>query len=481
MKRKFITNLALVIFLNLLVKPFWIFGIDRTVQNVVGAADYGGYFSLLNFSLLLNILMDAGITSFNNRAIARDPGKLDDLFSNIAGIKFMLAVFYAVVCITLAIILDYSKQQLYMLLFLVLNQFLASYLLYLRSNISGLHQFRTDSLISVLDRSIVIVICSVLLWTRFMDQPFRIIWFVYAQTAAYGITVLVAFIVVYRYASFFRPGFSLTYFTGILRQSYPFALLILLMTFYNRIDSVMLERLLPDGKVQAGIYAQSFRILDAAAMFAFLFAGLLFPIFSRMLKQGDSIGEMLKLSYSLIMVPAITLAAVGFFYAEPIMDWMYNEYIATSARIFPFLMFGFIAISTTYIFGTLLTANNNLKELNILALSAVILNIVLNFVLIPKQQAIGAALASLFTQGYMALAQVFLSVWRIKPGIKIEFTLRLAVFTGLIFVTAWVCNNYISTWYAGIVILVLAAILLGLTTGLLKRRDLFLLIRKEEE
>jgi len=47
MKRKFITNLALVIFLNLLVKPFWIFGIDRTVQNVVGAESYGLYFSLL--------------------------------------------------------------------------------------------------------------------------------------------------------------------------------------------------------------------------------------------------------------------------------------------------------------------------------------------------------------------------------------------------------------------------------------------------
>ena len=37
MKRKFVINLALVLFLNLLVKPFWIFGIDRTVQNVVGA------------------------------------------------------------------------------------------------------------------------------------------------------------------------------------------------------------------------------------------------------------------------------------------------------------------------------------------------------------------------------------------------------------------------------------------------------------
>ena len=86
MKRKFITNLALVIFLNLLVKPFWIFGIDRTVQNVVGADGYGFYFSLFSFSLLLNILLDAGITNFNNRSIARNPGRLSEFFSNIVGL-----------------------------------------------------------------------------------------------------------------------------------------------------------------------------------------------------------------------------------------------------------------------------------------------------------------------------------------------------------------------------------------------------------
>ena len=37
MLKKFLKNIALVLFLNLLIKPFWILGIDRSVQNVVGA------------------------------------------------------------------------------------------------------------------------------------------------------------------------------------------------------------------------------------------------------------------------------------------------------------------------------------------------------------------------------------------------------------------------------------------------------------
>ena len=71
MKKKFLTNLALLIFLNLLVKPFFIFGIDRSVQNAVGLENYGFYFTIFNFAFLFNILLDAGLTNFNNRNIAQ--------------------------------------------------------------------------------------------------------------------------------------------------------------------------------------------------------------------------------------------------------------------------------------------------------------------------------------------------------------------------------------------------------------------------
>ena len=83
MKRKFVTNLILLIFLNVLIKPFWIFGIDIPVQNVVGAANYGFYGSLLNFSMILNILLDLGLTNYNNRNIAQHGHMLKKYLSNI--------------------------------------------------------------------------------------------------------------------------------------------------------------------------------------------------------------------------------------------------------------------------------------------------------------------------------------------------------------------------------------------------------------
>ncbi len=74
MKKHFITNLALLILLNLLIKPFWFFGIEVGVQNRVGEEMYGFYFSLFNFAFILNILLDLGINNFNNNwKIRRKP------------------------------------------------------------------------------------------------------------------------------------------------------------------------------------------------------------------------------------------------------------------------------------------------------------------------------------------------------------------------------------------------------------------------
>ena len=159
-----------------------------------------------------------------------------------------------------------ALNTLIMLSFLLLNQLLISLILYFRSNLSGLQLFKTDSVLSVLDRVLMIGLCGFLLTSKSFSASFHIEWFVYAQTASYATTAVIAFVLVYRRATFFRPKFDLVFLISIFKRSYPFAFFSLLMAFYYRIDSVMLERMLPNGEQQAGIYAQAFRLLDAANM-----------------------------------------------------------------------------------------------------------------------------------------------------------------------------------------------------------------------
>ncbi len=196
----------------------------------------------------------------------------------------------------------------------------------------------------------------------------------------------------------------------IIKQSAPFALLALLMSFYNRLDPVMLEKLLPEqtGNEQAGIYAAGFRLLDAANMFAFLFAVLLIPIFSRMLKDKQSVEKMVKLSSTMLLSMATIVSAGSFFYSHEIISWLYDSHLEESSAVFRLLMPAFVAVSAVNIFGTLLTANGNFRYLNLIALLGLVINFSLNIFLIPVLLATGSAIASLVTQFTMAILQVVL-------------------------------------------------------------------------
>ncbi|MCF0211435.1 MAG: oligosaccharide flippase family protein, partial [Bacteroidales bacterium] len=363
--RSLASGLFWVVLANLVVKPFWILGIDRGVQNAVGATEYGLYFVVFNLAYIFNILLDLGVTNFNTRNIAQHPQLIQKHLSGILSIKFLLLGLYLLVTLTAGLLLGYEGRQFRLLLWLCANQFLNSLITYLRSNFEGLLLFRWDSLLSVMDRLMMIVICGFLLWGR-GGGVFRIEWFVYAQTAAYLLTLALAFIVLARRTGLRRLHFSRPFTWAILKQSAPFALLVLLMASYNRLDPVLLQRLLPDGAAQAGIYAGAFRLLDALTMVAYLVSVPLLPIYARLTKHTDTreIATITGRLFALMMVFALTAAVVLSLWAYPWMGLMYEQHVFDSAAVFRILVWGIVPISTTYIFGTLLTANGSLRQLN---------------------------------------------------------------------------------------------------------------------
>ena len=482
MQRKFITNLGFLLFLNILIKPFWIFGVDRTVQNIVGANDFGFYFAIFNFSFLFNIFLDFGITNFNNRNIAQNTHLLNKHFSSIVIMKFLLAIVYFIVVFTAGLLWGYRGSELWMLGLLGLNQFFISFILYLRSNVSALLLFKTDSMLSVLDRLLMIAICSVLLWGNVTEKKFRIEWFVYAQTAAYLLTAIVATLIVIRKASFKRLHWNWPFFTMIVKQSLPFAILVLLMTFYNRFDSVMLARILPaeEGNIQAGIYAHAYRLLDAVNNLAYLFSVLLLPLFAKLIKTGERVDILAKLSFSLLFVASVIFSVTSYFFSFPLMDLMYEDHIAESAAVFGVLMGCFVAISTTYVFGTLLTANGNLKHLNYVAAGGMVLNITLNIILIPRIGALGSAWASLVTQGLMAIIQVILASLFFRFRINPLYLLRLlAFFTGVLLINL-VASGLQLYWINSAILVVTASIILAAFLQLLHIKNIFRLLKGKE-
>lgn len=475
MKQKdFVFNLCLLIFLNLLVKPFWMLGVDVGVQNSVGAADYGIYFSILNFTLLFNMVLDMGTTNFNNRNIARNNQLLDKHLSSYIILRLLLGLAYFAVIFAVALLIGYRGIQLRLLFWIGLNQFLNAFLLYVRSNISALLMFKTDSILSVTDKLLMILFCGLLLWGNLTDEPFRIEWFVWCQTVAYLITIAVALFIVLRKANLHRLTWNWPFFVVIIKKSLPYALVTFLMACYYRIDSVMLERMLPDGTgaVQSGVYASAFRLMDTLAMIAYLFSVILLPLFSKMLKQKEDVVPVVRTSFSLLTLFSVSAVVILYVYREPVIRMFYPDIAESSVAVFRLIIFGLIPIAMTYLFGTLLTANGSMKVLNLIAVVGIVINVTVNLLLIPRMQACGSAVASFCTQFVVSALQFVLAMRIIGIPLKSLPWLRCGLFVALLVPAVWFSPAILHVhvlWQ--LVISAFFALGLAFATGLVNVKD----------
>jgi O-antigen/teichoic acid export membrane protein len=476
MKKFFITNLFFLLALNILIKSFWILGIDREVQNALSADVYGMYYALFNFTYLFNIILDFGITNYNNRTIAQHSQLLKKYFARIIPLKFALALIYCVIILITGGFLGYDSYQIKLLSWMCVTQVLQGFISYLRSNITSLMMFKTDSVISVLDRSLLILFCGIFLWTPSLRPHFTIDYFVYIQTLTMFITFLTALIVCLRKTGRLNLKWNFAFNLHILKDGLPYAILGLLMACYNRMDSVMLLALVDDNGVSSGIYASGFRLVDSANMVAYLFSVILLPLIAKMIKNNQKINSVVGAAFHLLLIITLGFVAVSLCYATELMELLYNKHISESATVYKILSFCFIPISMTYIFGTVLTANGSLKYLNLVAGLGMIMNIGLNLWLIPLFKENGAATTSLITQSVTAILQAWLALKIFKIKFEWRYTLKILLFILLVVIIAYSVQFLNLNWVMKILITLSLIVVASFITKIFSLKEIKALI-----
>jgi hypothetical protein len=226
--RLFFKSLSWLVVLNLLIKPLWIFGIDRQVQNIVGHEVYGTYFALLNLCYVLLFIADAGLSNMLSQKLAASESLN---VRQLLNIKLLLLFCYAAACLLVAFLTGITEWRI--LFHLVVIQGLTSLFLFLRALLTARQHFKADALFSVVDKSILLLLCALSLygWLR----PMTIQLFLQLQTlstflALAGILALL----------FYRKEITAGPFIHIKTLAVwtaPFVLIILLMSAHNRLDA----------------------------------------------------------------------------------------------------------------------------------------------------------------------------------------------------------------------------------------------------
>jgi O-antigen/teichoic acid export membrane protein len=397
MRKAFISNIILLIAANAIVKPLWVLGIDRKVQLIVGDENFGAYLALFNISLLFHSLLDVGLTSVNNRAIASSAESVQQRFAETLGSKLVLLLLYFSVILLIGFLLHYSFVQLALLSLVGLLQAVSSMLLFMRSNINGLQLFKRDTILSIADKVLAIFILGAMIYISVLQKFVTITNFILVQIACIIFSLGISFYLLKGHVQFAIPPIKLNILRARIKESLPIAIAILLMFIYAKADIVLLERLHVNGEVQSAMYQKSIRVLDTLNMLAYMFAGLLLGMFSKAIAQKQHVEDLVHTSTILLIPVTCFVAGCLMVYAPFILNLFYGAADEQMVLVFRLVMSCFPALGLTAIFSTLITSANRLWLLCGIAAIGAVICVVGNLFVASKFGFIGSAIISVCT------------------------------------------------------------------------------------
>jgi O-antigen/teichoic acid export membrane protein len=418
LQKKFFRSIILLVLLNLLVKPVWIFAIDRQVQNLTGFSTYGQYFALLNLCIVFNFLLDLGISTYFNREVAARKENGVTLFSDSLNGKIWLSFLFTLVIFLVAYLSGIREYKL--LLMLIIMQIGSSALLFVRSYLTATQHYSQDAVISITDKLFVILIVGAILLFPNLTGPITIFRFVAIQVA--GITFSIALGLLFLFRNVEK--FTFLPFSGlnkkVLISSLPFAINIFLMTVMLRSDGFMLERLHAEGAAEAGIYAAGFRLMDAFNMAGFLMAGFLLPFISRHWPEINRFSPVLLACRHLLLLGSLYVAAFSLAAPEYITRLLYNRDDQHTVEIISIILLALPALSLIHIYGTMLTATRNINTFLRISLIFSVITVLLNLIFIPTYGAMACAIISVSAQSIYAIVLIYFT--RKRTGIDLGLT-----------------------------------------------------------
>jgi O-antigen/teichoic acid export membrane protein len=197
-------------------------------------------------------------------------------------------------------------------------------------------------------------------------------------------------------------------------------------------DSFLLDRLHPQGATEAGIYASSFRLLDAFNMVGFLFAGFLLPYIARHKDDRESVDSVMIACRNLLLL--FTFISASFiiwapWFVNSILYHQTNEYREWVLRL-TIMNLPFLAL--IHIYGTALTATGHIKTYFRITIFFAIINFCANILLAGRYGAIACAAIACCTQLLFALTIIYFSLKKTRAPIQ-WFSLGKIVLAAIIF------------------------------------------------
>ena len=179
----------------------------------------------------------------------------------------------------------------------------------------------------------------------------------------------------------------------LLKDSWPLILSGMVISIYMKIDQVMIKEML--GAEQVGHYAAAVRLSEAWYFIPVAITSSLFPAIINAKKQSKELYyQRLQKLYDLMVWLAVAIALPTTFLAPWVIRVLYGEAFSPASGVLSIHVWAGVFVFFGSAWGKWMLLENRIKMVSFFHINAMVVNLVLNYVLIPRFGILGAGYAT---------------------------------------------------------------------------------------
>ncbi|MBV7269253.1 oligosaccharide flippase family protein [Winogradskyella luteola] len=389
-----------------------VFGLTTSIiiARVLGPDKNGTIAALLVYPSLFMSIGSLGIRQSTTYFLGKGIFSEDEIKKAITQIWLFTAVFSIVVCFLLMRYFSKSGENLWLVMLALMPIPFKLFNIYNSGIFLGKNEIGSFNKINWIPTAIILLVTAILvIWLSFGISGYLI-----AMIAG---PTFISLILLFKnkFIKSFVLKFNWLIIKRMLSLGSIYALALMIINLNYRIDVILLDKL--SSAYETGIYSKGVSVTEYLWQIPMLLSTIVFAR-SAISKNEKAFSlkvvQLLRLSILIIAVGALFL----FLLSEQIIVLMYGEAFINSVLVLNVLLPGVVLLTIFKVINMDLSGKGkpwvSLKAM----IPALLINIVLNFILIPKQGASGAALAS--TISYSLATLLFIHFYSIEVNIPVK-------------------------------------------------------------
>jgi len=368
----------------------------RLITEYLGPEGFGKYATVLAFFAFFSAIVDLGLAPVTAREISKEGADERYILGRVLALRLISS---AILLLFAPLVLFFFNYEQDLKIGIVVA---AAAVLFSSSSLllNGIFQKNL-----AMDRVAFVEFFGKLLQVVLVTLIVRNDWgFLAVASTLLAALAFNAIVVFWLSRSFvkFSLKFDGVFWKDFLKESSPLAATALITFAYFKLDTIILSVLQSNSDV--GIYNVAYKIMENLIFFPAMLAGLILPLLSRTLTTNRELFEdIVDKTFKVFLLIVFPLVVGVWVLAPEIIAIVSGTGFEESVRVLRILVFALGCIFFGHYFTMLLVVGNAQKKLMKALIFAAIVNISLNFLLIPQYSYMAAALVSLITECLVVL------------------------------------------------------------------------------